>query len=112
MAAPVVADFGEGFGDAFLSLLGAWGHVEIKALCANYFACVVVEAFPDDDNIAHVALHGDDPVAGAEGFVGSADVVERGRDVWVVVGVLVGQHKFGGGRDGAGLVPVDLFDLF
>ena len=71
-----------------------------------------MEAFPDDHDIAHVALHGDDPVAGAEGFVGSADVVERGRDVWVVVGVLVGQHKFGGGGDGAGLVSVDLFDLF
>ena len=71
-----------------------------------------MEAFPDDDNIAHVAVPGDDPVAGAEGFVGAADVVERGRDVWVVVGVLVGQHKFGGGRDGAGLISVDLFDLF
>jgi hypothetical protein len=94
-----------------LSLLGAWGHVEIKALCANYFACVVVEAFPDDDDIAYVALHGDDPMAGAEGFVGSADVIERGRDVWVVVGVLVGQHKFGGEGDGAGVVSVDLFDL-
>jgi len=32
--------------------------------------------------------------------------------VWVVVGVLVGQHKFGGGRGGAGVVPVDVFDLF
>ena len=94
-----------------MSLLGAWGHVEIKALCANYFAHIVVEACPNDDNIAHVALHGDDPVAGAEGFAGSADVVEGGRDVWVVVGVLVGQHKFGGGRDGAGLVSVDLFNL-
>jgi len=94
-----------------LPLLGAWGHVEIKALRANYFAHVAVEAFPDDDNIAHLALHGDDPVAGAEGFVGSADVVERGRNVGVVVGVLVGQHNFGGGRDGAGLVSVDLFNL-
>ena len=73
---------------------------------------MLAEAFPDDDNIAHLALHDDDPVAGAEGFVGSADVVEGGRDVWVVVGVLVGQHKFGGGGDGAGLVSVDLFDLF
>jgi len=31
--------------------------------------------------------------------------------VWVVVGVLVGQHKFGGEGDGAGVVSVDLFDL-
>jgi hypothetical protein len=50
-------------------------------------------------------------MAGAEGFVGSADVIERGRDVWVVVGVLVGKHKFGGEGDGAGVVSVDLFDL-
>ena len=94
-----------------MSLRSGWGYVEIKALCANYFAHVVVETFPDNHDIAHLALHGDDPVPGAEGFVGSADVVERGRNVGVVVGVLVGQHNFGGGRDGAGLVSVDLFNL-
>ena len=45
------------------------------------------------------------------GSVGSADVVERRRDLFVVVGVLVRKHQRGCRRDCSGLVAVDLLDL-
>ena len=70
------------------------------------------QPFTDDDDVAGFALDGDDAVAGAQRFVSAADVFERGGDVVVIVWVFVRQHQLGGGRDGAGLVAVDLFDLW
>jgi hypothetical protein len=56
-------------------------------------------------------LDGDDSVAGAERLMGSADVVECRRDVFVVVGVLVRQHQAGCQGDCSGLLAVDLVHL-
>jgi hypothetical protein len=70
-----------------------------------------VKSFANDDDVAGVALHGDDAVAGAERSVALADVVQCCRNVLIVVGVLVREHQLCGWGDCSGSLAVDLFHL-
>jgi hypothetical protein len=57
-------------------------------------------------------LDGDDAVAGAERFAGSADVVEGRRNLRVVLRVFVREHKLGRGGDSSVFIAVEPLDLF
>ena len=87
----MICDLDDGFGDGGLLSRARGCDVDVVALCADDFAGVVVEAFADDDDLAGLVLCGDDAVAGAEWLVGSANVIEGRRNLFIVFGVLVRQ---------------------
>ena len=107
----VVLKFGDCVFDHRGTGLAARCDVDVETPGSDDFAAVVEQWFADDHDLADVATGGDDAVTGAEGFMGAADIVQRRCDMFIVVGMLVGEHKVGGGIRRAWLVAVDLLDL-
>ena len=86
-------------------------HVDVETAGAHDRAGLVGECVGDDDDVMNPALGVDDAMPGAERLLALPHLLKRGRDVLEVLGMLVGQHQFGGGRRGAGLIAVHLLDL-
>ena len=78
---------------------------------ADHPIAVVEELVPHDDDVMNVTVGVDDPMPGGEGTGGAADLVERGGDLAVVVGMLVRQHEVGGRVHVSGFVAVHPLDL-
>ena len=108
----VLGDLGDRRADQLLARTARRRHVDVEAVRADHVAVVVVELVADHDHVVHDLLGVDDAVAGAECPVRAPDVVQRGSHLNVVVGMLVRQHQFGRGHDGARLVPVQPLHLF
>ena len=85
--------------------------VDVEAVGADHVAGVVEDLVADDYDVVNLTSGVDDAVPGAERTGGPPDLLQRGRDLAVVVGMLVRQHQVGGRVHGAGVVAVHPLDL-
>jgi hypothetical protein len=74
-------------------------------------ALVIEELVAHHDDVMNVTAGVDDAVPGGEGAGGTADLLQRGGDLAVIVGMLVRQHEVGREVHAPGFVAVHPLDL-
>ncbi len=65
------------------------GDVDVEPVRPDHVAVIVEDLVPDDDDVVHTAPGVDDPMARAESLARMDYLIDGGRDVSPVVGMLV-----------------------